>query len=304
MRAELRTVIVAYAILAVAASAWAANMVIARAVHADFPPIAMAFWRWTGALLALLPFTWRDLLRNRDTVRREWRLIAVLAATGMGLFHIVQYTALSLTGATNVALMLVLCPAAIPVFAWLILGERMTARQGAGIAVSLGGAIVLIARGRWQALADFDFAAGELVAFLGMLLWSVYSVLAKRRPAGLGGYTMLAAIMLFASPMILPFYLWESLTVRSAAVGWQTVGAVLYMSVIASLLAYALFNRAVEMIGPVRAGPSQHLIPAFAILFAMIALDERLAPYHLAGLALIVVGIALVAVPANPLRRR
>lgn len=304
MRADLRTVIIAYAILAVAASAWAGNMVIARAMHAEFPPIAMAYWRWTGALLVLLPFTWRDLVRNRDTVRREWRLIALLAATGMALFHIVQYSALNRTGATNVALMLVLCPAAIPVFARIFLGERMTRRQGVGIAVSLCGAVVLITRGRWQALADFDFATGELIAFVGMLLWSVYCVLAKRRPPALGGYTMLAAIMLFASPMILPFYLWESLTLRTPALTWQSAGTILYMSVLASVLAYVLFNRAVEMIGPVRAGPSQHLVPAFAILFAMIALDERLALYHLAGVALIGLGIALVAAPVGAARRR
>jgi drug/metabolite transporter (DMT)-like permease len=297
MRHELRTVITAYTFLAVAASAWAGNMVIARAMHAEFPPIAMAYWRWTGALLVLLPFTWRDLLRNRETVRREWRLIAMLAATGMGLFHIVQYTALNLTGATNVALMLALCPAVIPLFAWMILGERINRRQGAGIAVSLGGAVVLVTRGSWQALAALDFAAGEIVAFLGMLLWSVYSVFAKHRPERLGGFTMLTAIILFASPMILPFYLWESFVLRTPALTWQAVGTILYMSVLASLAAYLLFNRAVEMIGPVRAGPSQHLIPAFAMVFAMVLLDERLAPYHFAGLALIVTGIVLVAAP-------
>jgi len=302
MHSELRTVVAAYALLALAASAWAGNMVIARAMHTEIPPIAMAYWRWTCALLLLLPFTWRDLLANRTTLRREWRLIAMLAATGMGLFHIVQYTALNMTGATNVALMLVLCPVAIPVFAWVISRERLAGWQGAGIAVSLAGAVVLVTHGRWQALAGFDFAAGEMVAFVGMLLWSVYSVLTKRRPPGLGGFTMLTAIMLFASPMILPFYIWESMTQRAPAVTWQTAGTILYMSLLSSLFAYLLFNRAVEMIGPVRAGPSQHLIPAFAILFAMVALDERLAPYHFAGLVLILAGIGLAALPAA--RRR
>jgi len=113
---------------------------------------------------------------------------------------------------------------------------------------------------------------------------------------------MLTAIMLFASPMILPFYIWESMTQRAPAVTWQTAGTILYMSLLSSLFAYLLFNRAVEMIGPVRAGPSQHLIPAFAILFAMVALDERLAPYHFAGLVLILAGIGLAALPAA--RRR
>ena len=299
MQPERRTVIAAYAILAVAASVWAGNMVIARAMHAEFPPIAMAFWRSAGALLALLPFTWRELVRNREALRREWRLIALLAATGMSLFHSLQYTALGLTGATNVALMLVLCPAAVPIFAWAILGERMTRRQGLGILVSLGGALVLIAHGRWQAVADFDFGAGELVAFAGMLLWSVYCVLAKRRPAALNGYAMLTAILLFSTPILLPFYLAESLALRTPQPTWRVVGTVLYMSVFASVIAYALFNRAVQMIGPIRTGPSQHFIPVFAVLFATIGLGERLAPYHLAGIALIAVGVVLVAAPTR-----
>ena len=35
---------------------WSGNFVIGRAVRADVPPVALAFWRWAGAFLLCLPF--------------------------------------------------------------------------------------------------------------------------------------------------------------------------------------------------------------------------------------------------------
>ncbi|HRE15367.1 MAG TPA: DMT family transporter, partial [Usitatibacteraceae bacterium] len=54
-------------------------------------------------------------------------------------------------------------------------------------------------------------------------------------------------------------------------------------------------NRAVEQVGSNVAGAFVHLMPAFGSVLAWIFLGERLAAYHLAGIALILAGIALAA---------
>ncbi|MBV5336052.1 DMT family transporter, partial [bacterium] len=56
---------------------------------------------------------------------------------------------------------------------------------------------------------------------------------------------------------------------------------------------YLCFNRAVQLVGATRAGLSTHLILVFGAIFAVTLLDERLHPYHAAGVALILLGVTL-----------
>src|SRR3546814_5926910 len=75
----------ALVLLLVAPALFCSNMLVARATHDLFPPVALAFWRWTATLALLLPFTAAALWRHRYDVLREWRDILVLGALGMGV---------------------------------------------------------------------------------------------------------------------------------------------------------------------------------------------------------------------------
>jgi drug/metabolite transporter (DMT)-like permease len=55
------------------------------------------------------------------------------------------------------------------------------------------------------------------------------------------------------------------------------------------------FNRGVELIGANRAAPFFHLIPVFGSVMAIVFLGERLRLFHLAGYALVLVGVFIAA---------
>ena len=61
----------------------------------------------------LAPFVWRDLPASLPVLRREWRLVVGLGATGIAAFHTMVYLALETTTATNALLTLSLAPIAI-----------------------------------------------------------------------------------------------------------------------------------------------------------------------------------------------
>src|SRR5262245_36665717 len=62
---------------------WSGNFIAGRALREDIDPVTLNFARWLIALAVLTPFVWRDAVAASRVVRREWRLILGLGATGI-----------------------------------------------------------------------------------------------------------------------------------------------------------------------------------------------------------------------------
>lgn len=279
---------------------WGSNVVVGRAVHADLPPIALAFWRNVAALLALLPFTARGLRMQWAAIRRGLGVILAAGMVGTALFNVMIYLALHSTTAISAGLMMSLTPVAVPVIAFVMLRDRLTLRQGLGIAVSLGGVAAIMTRGDLSALAALSFSQGDMLMVGAMLCWSFYSVVVKRKPTDLGPFTFLTAVLACAVPALLPFYAWESLSGAPMPASSAAFAATIYLGLFPTALALLLFNYAVEVIGPNRTGPYNHLVPVFAALLAIIFLGERLAPFHFVGAAFIAAGLYLATRQPSP----
>ena len=282
-----------YLLLSWAAFFWSANMVVGRAARDLIPPIAFNFWRWALALLILLPFTGRDLVRQRALVLREWRILGALALTGITVFHSVIYLGLSQSPAISGLLLFATSPLFFVLLAWLMTGERITLGQGLGIVTSLAGAALVIARGELDILLGLRFAAGDLWLLAGVILWALYSVLLLRRPAGLPPLVLLSATVLIALLLLLPVYgleLWSGARLQVTA---ASLASLAYVALFPSVLAYIFWNRGVREVGPNAAGVTLQLMPVFGTLLAAAFLGERLAGYHWLGGALVLSGILL-----------
>ena len=72
--------------------------------------------------------------------------------------------------------------------------------------------------------------------------------------------------------------------------------AAAYVGVFPTALALLLFNRAVGVLGAIRAGLFTHLAPVFAAIFAIALLGERFEWFQLAGALPIALGLALTTV--------
>jgi drug/metabolite transporter (DMT)-like permease len=282
-----------YLMLAGAALFWSGNWILGRAVHAEIPPLALNFWRWATASLILLPFTLTGLIAHRHVLVRHWKIMVLLAVTGVAAFHSVVYHALALTPAINALLLLAAAPAVFVAVSWLLIRERVTVRQGVGIAVSLTGAVVLIAHGDPAALAALSFNPGDLWMLIAIPLWALYSVLLRWRPTALPPLVLVAALALTGTVLLVPFYLWELAVLGPFAVTPSSVASILYVALFASVIAYIFWNRGVVEVGPNRAGLFMHLMPVFGTGLAVVLLGEPLEPFHFAGAALVFFGIYL-----------
>ena len=272
---------------------FASNMLVGRATHDVIPPVALAFWRWTTALLLLLPFTGGALLRHRRDIAREWRDLVVLGALGMGVCGAFVYIAADSTTATNIGLIYAASPILIVVLARFCYAETLSAVQGLGVGLSLLGVLAVICRGDPAALLALGFTVGDLWALAAMLAWAVYSVLLRYRPSRLPPMARFAAITGGGVLVLLPFMIAEALTAGLPALDGTTVTSVLTVAVLASFGAYQIYGLVQRVLG---AGPTSllmYLIPIYTGALAALILGERLEPYHLAGTALVLAGIFL-----------
>ncbi len=282
-----------YLLLSLASLFWAANWVVGRAMRNDIPPVAMGFWRWTLALLILLPFAAPELKRKWPVVRANWVTLTALGCLGAIAFNTMIYIGLQFTAATNGVLFNSITPILIILLSWALFRERISRLQAVGVLVSLAGVLAIVARGDVASLAAFHFNRGDLWLISAMLLWAVYTIVLRRRPAELSAIAFLAAMLLLSLPFLLPFYLWELAERGGFALTPATVAALAYYATLPSVVAYLFWNRGVAQAGPNKAGLFVHLMPLFGALLSVIFLDERLVGYHYAGAALIFGGLWL-----------
>lgn len=271
---------------------WASNAVLGRAVAGQVPPVGLAFWRWTLGALLVLPFAWRHLRADAPVLKRQWKIVLLLTVLGIGVFNTFLYIGLNTTTALNAVMMQSSMPVLIVLMSLALFGDRVSALQAVGIAVSLAGATTLIARGDPAVLLGLQLNAGDLWIFAAVLCYAAYTALLRRRP-NVHGLSFIVATFAAGALTLLPFYVWETVGGRPMPVTPAALGAVVYVALFPSILAYLCFNRSVALVGANTAGLAIHLIPVFGSLLAILFLGEQPHLYHGVGIALIAVGIVL-----------
>jgi drug/metabolite transporter (DMT)-like permease len=284
----------AWTLLVCANLFWAANIVLGRGLAGHVPPIALAYWRWTGAFLIAVGFAWPYLKQDAAILLRHWRMMLLLSATGIATYNTMSYIGLTSTTALNVLLLQSAGPLIIIVWAFALFGDRPTLRQSTGVLLSLAGVAVIAAHGSLETLLHLTLNRGDVWILVAMVIYGVYAAMFRRRPAA-HPMSFLVATMGIGSMMILPFYIWEFMQgghIEGSATAWLGLA---YIAVFPSFIAYLFFNRGIELIGAARAGQSWHLMPVFGSILAVLFLGETFYAYHAVGIALIAAGIVLAS---------
>ncbi len=291
---------IAYLLLSISALAWAGNFIVGRYVHDQVTPVTLSYGRWGLALLILLPFTLRGVLRQRRLVLTHLKLFALLGLTGMTLFHSFVYAALEFTGAINAALILSLTPVIIVLLSRILDREHISPVQAAGIGLSIVGAGILITRGDPSVISALDFNRGDLWMLIAVPNWALYSVLLRRRPATVEPMVLLTVTIAAGLAFLTPALIFELALGPGFQFSQETVASIVYVALFASVIAYICWNRGVSIVGANRAGLFMHLVPAFSAMLAIAVLDEAFLLHHALGIGLIIVGIYLTTSRNQP----
>jgi drug/metabolite transporter (DMT)-like permease len=283
---------------------WAGNAIVGRLLADSMPPLLLNALRWWAALLILLPLGWRAIATpaRRAEVAARWQPLAWLGLLGVGSYNALQYLALQTSTPINVTLIASSTPLWMLLVGALVYGERPRAMQGLGALLSLAGVLLVLLRGDLGTVASLRFVPGDLWILLAALAWAFYSwQLARPHPLLAGSarpaWTWAEFILLQAL---------FGLVFASAAAGVEAVasphavrftpllaGALVFLAVGPSVLAYRAWGIGVAASGPTVAGFFSNLTPLFAAVMSAALLGEPPHLYHGAAFALIVAGIVV-----------
>lgn len=282
-----------YLLLSLTMLFWAGNLVLGRYIADQIPPALLAWIRWTGAAIIVLPFGWKGVRADWPVIRSHAGIIGLLALFGIAVYNSLAYWSFHYTEAVNGLLMQSFAPLAIALWTFVLFGERLSFAQFCGVAISLAGIVVILCRGDLGQLATLSFNPGDLLMILAIFSYGLYSALLRRRPPIHAWSLLLVIFTLGGTIFLLPFVALEYALGARPHFTPQSLFVIAYVVLLPSAIAYLFFNRGVALIGPNRAGPFLHLIPLFGAVLAILFLGEQPRPFHALGFAMILAGVVV-----------
>tara|TARA_B100000315_G_scaffold132089_1_gene121539 strand:- start:797 stop:1720 length:924 start_codon:yes stop_codon:yes gene_type:complete len=283
----------AYIMIAVTVLLWAISVIIARDVHDEIPLIGLTFWRWVIAIVVLLPFVIKDVMKNLDVIRQHWWTYFTQGTFMVGGGALL-FTSLNFTTAINASLVNTTQPAMTALLTWIIMKDRLKGVQYLGIASAIAGLIFMIAKADITTLLNLEINIGDLIVVLAILSYSMYAIGLRKLPPGLSTFPTLFVILFFGMFSLLPFYIGETILVRPVPFTFHTFVIALILAIIVSIGSLALWNNGNRVVGPHRAAVFVCLMPVYSSILAMWFLGEEIFAYHIIGAICVIAGILMV----------
>ena len=297
---------------------WTSFIVIARA-SADparggvLNPFDIMYARIWGASLILLPWGWwltqRDRLRQQEGTQAKgstgsslwglsplsWRITVVTGSLGGVLYGMLAYSGFVFAPAAHAS---VLMPGSLPLWtallAVVLLHDRITPARALGLALIVGGDLLVGGASLLHALDGSGVWRGDVLFVVASVVWACYSVLVRRY--ALNAVRATIAITAFAFVTYVPIYtgllLVQWVPGRALQAPLFDVGFQMFFQGVGSVVISGItFTKMIQYYGPVRSTMVTAVVPGLSALAAVVVLGEPLHWNLVLGLVLVTMGI-------------
>ena len=284
----------AYIMLTCATLFWAGNFIVGKyAFLTEIPPLSLVFYRWLFVWIILLPFTYKDIIKHKDTILNNLPLLFFLGLTSVGLFNSFTYLSLIYTQVINSSLFNTAIPAIIILLCFLFKVEKTNKFQLSGLFISVCGILAIITKLNLDILLSLNFNKGDLIMIGGALTWGIYSTLLKKKKFTLPLLTLVHIVCTFGLVSVFPQFLYELWNGQVIKFDINLFYLLIFLALFPSIGSYYCWAGAVSIIGANRAGIFLSLIPLFSTIMAIALYNEKFQFFHLIGAILILVGLYL-----------
>lgn len=281
---------------------WGINFSVTKVAFGTFPPLAFSAVRFTIASLLLVPLV-RRIEGAGPLPPGSLRPLIILGVVGNTLYQLGFISGLARTSASNSALILASMPSLVALMAAGLGLEPARPRVIGGVLLATGGVVlVILAQGAGFAPGEL---AGDLLTMAAVFCWAGYTLGLRVLPPGISPLRVTMVTTVAGTPGLVLAGIPELGRMDWAEVGLVGWGALAYATVLSLVLAYVLWNRSVQQVGPSRTVIYMCLTPLVAVAGAAVMLGERPRPLQAVGAALVIAGVVLVrggAAPAPALR--
>ena len=283
---------------------WAGAGIAVKEALIVFSPLTLIVLRFTLAVLLMLlvglVFRRNEILGLQLIAKRDIPLFLLGGLFQPFLYFIFEtYTYQSFASPTIAEAMLSTQPVLAPIFAFVLLRERVTRNNILGIILSTIGMLLLLLVGS----DSFSLGSpwGILLAIVTVSMSVSYSVILRRIPTRYSSLSIVFYVQSFS--LILFYVVWMLMGEASAFMNNSTPLlhhstqllhsgiAVLYLAIFASVTAFVLFCYTVRKIGVTRANVFNNIRPVFTAMLMWLIFDEVLPIWKLIGIVIIIIGL-------------
>ncbi len=284
----------AYVFLILTTLFWSGNFIVGKAASFfEIPPFTLNFYRWTFAWLILAPFTLPEIIKKKNYILSNIKLILILGITSITIFNSIVYYSLNFTQVISGVLMISTIPVMIIIFCWLLNIEKTNSYQIMGVIFSLAGVVVIITKANLEVLLNLNFNKGDLWMVVAMFSWAMYSALLRKKKLEITQLSLLQTIISAGLIFLLPAYLMEVNLGYRVEIHMPFILTLTYVVLFPGLASFILWIKGIGIIGSNRSGIFLHLMPIFSTIMAIVIFKEKFMIYHLIGAILIITGIIL-----------
>ena len=281
---------------------WSVSGIAIKHALAVLPPFTMIVMRFVPAVLLMLVI---GLVRRKHSLfclqkmdLKDLPLFLIAGTCQPFLYYLLEtFTYDALNSPTIAETLLSTSPLLSPIFAALLLRERVTKYNIIGILISTGGVFALTLIGA----TDYSIGNswGILLAFAAVSAAVVDSIMMRKAPLKYSAlsfvfYTQLISLMYF-----IPIWLWREGPSVFDNGQWTmdngqfttALWCVAYLTVFASVVAFILFCYALRQIGVTQANAFNNIRPAFTALWMLLFFGEHLPVGKWIGMILIIFGL-------------
>ena len=269
---------------------WGGTFVASKYLLEVYSPVQVMVLRFVLAYAALwiMKPVWR-----RPKVREELGFLA-LGLFGCTFYFLAENTALTLTYASNVSIIVASAPILISLLAhFFTRDEKMHPNILWGFLIAFTGVALVVFNG--TVILKLS-PLGDLLSFTAALSWALYSVILKRFVREFDGIILTRKIIFYGLLTTLPALLYEKQPLDlSALKSTVLLVCVLFLGIIGSGICYITWNIAVKRLGVVATNNYIYINPFVTIVAAGILLNEPISLMSIIGAVLIILGIIICA---------
>ena len=273
---------------------WAGNFTIGKVAYFEnIPPYSLSFFRWLLVWIILLPFTYKEILKLKKEIIKNYKLFVILGFSSVGLFSAFTYNALNHTQVINASLFNTAIPAMIILVCFLLKIEKTNIFQLSGLFISILGILVIITKLDLNILLTLNFNQGDIYMVLAITAWGIYSAFLKKRTFDVSLLALIQVICSFGLIFLAPGFFFELMQDKTIEINSNLFYILVYVAIFPSIGSYYCWAGAVSIVGANRAGIFLSLIPLFSTIFAIIFFNEKFLFFHFIGSILIIIGLFL-----------
>jgi len=250
-------------------------------------PVEIFFYRFVLAYLFIWFISPRKLFA--DNLKDEFYL-ALAGLSGGSLYFVAENTALGLTLASNVSLIICTTPIMTAFLLYFVnKEEKLKPNLLIGSFIALAGVALVVFNGSFVLKVN---PLGDILTLVAAFMWAFYCLILRRLNTKYSTVFFTRKVFFYGIITLIPFMAFYPVRFDTTILFKPVVASnILFLGIVASLFCFIMWNATVKKIGPIYATNYLYLVPLVTMITSALIIDEKITYITIIGSFLIILGV-------------